>query len=209
MKAAFLTSSLIASKGKAAPATTRPTPQHLLAEDARANVHGVSRIYQRVREYAEPEKPARTDREMEAEDLSPATPADDFRRNPAFGGLDEAAQAAISQEVSRTLSEVVPPAPAASPATAAAAAVARTPIDEAEARRIADEVMQLKRDGLGRIRISVRMSPRDHLQLKLISAHTQMSAQAIFETALEEYIANHGPRILPQSCNCVLDKSSL
>src|SRR5690606_22563951 len=97
MKAAFLTSSLIASKGKAAPATTRPTPQHLLAEDARANVHGVSRIYQRVREYAEPEKPARTDREMEAEDLSPATPADDFRRNPAFGGLDEAAQAAISQ----------------------------------------------------------------------------------------------------------------
>lgn len=194
MKAAFLTSSLIASKGKAAPATTRPTPQHLLAEDARQNTPPVSRIYQRVREYAEPEKPGPFARPSEA---------DSFRDNPAFSGLDEAAHARVSEEVSRTLAEHVPPAPNR-PANAA-----RTPLGEAEARQIAEEVAQLKRDGLGRIRISVRLSPRDHLRLKLISAHTHMSAQAIFETALEEYIANHGGEILPASCHCVLDRSSL
>ena len=202
MKAAFLTSSLIASKGKAVPATQRATLQHLLEEDARQTAHPVSRIYQRVREYAEPEKIADTaphtiDDQPPASDL----PDQDFRNDPAFGGLDEATQSSVSREVTRTLAEQVRPASA--PATAP------SQLDEAAARKIAEEVDSLKRDGLGRIRISVRMSPRDHLQLKLIAAHTQMSAQSIFETALEEYIANHGSEILPQSCSCVLDKSSL
>ena len=86
------------------------------------------------------------------------------------------------------------------------------PVDPLPAEKvdeIATEVSKLTKDKLGRIRISVRMAPKDHLQLKLIAAHTQMSAQAIFETALEEYVSNHGSRILPASCSCVLDKSSL
>lgn len=202
MKAAFLTSSLIASKGKAAPAASRPAPQHLLEEDAKQNAHQVSRIYQRVRDYAEPENPAEATRTVDKTEPSPRVLHADFRSNPAFGGLDEVTQTAISDEVTRTLAEQVGTAAPAAPAP-------QSPIDEAEARTIAEEVANLKRDGLGRIRISVRMSPHDHLRLKLIAAHTQMSAQSIFETALEEYITNHGTEILPQGCICVLDKTSM
>ncbi|MEH6548095.1 MAG: hypothetical protein V7701_16785, partial [Sneathiella sp.] len=53
MKAAFLTSSLIAPKGKALPASRAATPTKLLDDESNRQ-SGVSRIYERVREYADP-----------------------------------------------------------------------------------------------------------------------------------------------------------
>lgn len=53
MKAAFLTSSLIAPKGKALPASRATTPTKLLDDESNRQ-SGVSRIYERVSEYADP-----------------------------------------------------------------------------------------------------------------------------------------------------------
>ncbi len=220
MKAAFLSSSLIASKGKAAPASPRLTPKNLLDDDKKDGGNHVSRIYDRVREYAEPhhEEP-----EQDASDSSEETSVSESKGNvPAFMTHESAAP-----EKAATVHNGTPPykptdfsrastshdlQPATAPKSTVKGALSDpeiSPLGEEKAQEIAAEVSKLKKDGLGRIRISVRMTPKDHLQLKLIAAHTQMSAQSIFETALEEYVANHGTEILPQSCNCVLDKSSL
>jgi hypothetical protein len=241
MKAAFLTSSLIASKGKAAPASPRLAPKNLLDEGKKDSENHVSRIYDRVREYAEP---APTESEEHAPDVTAqAAPAPHVEKSaediPAVdtttSKIDRQDRAFMTRETrsddsderTETVFNGTPSneqrgvAPASSQSSYASAssstpsitspsqARTTTPLGEEQAKKIAAEVSKLKKDGLGRIRISVRMSPQDHLQLKLIAAHTQMSAQSIFETALEEYVANHGTEILPQTCHCVLDKSSL
>ncbi|MDF2367328.1 hypothetical protein [Sneathiella sp.] len=213
MKAAFLSSSLIASKGKAAPASPRLTPRNLLDDDKKNGNNHVSRIYDRVREYAEthdaaPEQNASNSSEgvsvSNGKDNAPA-----FMARESDSATPEKAATAhngSSPFQSTDFSRASTPKPAVNGTLNDAE---NSPLGEEKAQEIAAEVSKLKKDGLGRIRISVRMSPKDHLQLKLIAAHTQMSAQSIFETALEEYVANHGSDILPQSCNCVLDKSSL
>lgn len=215
MKAAFLSSSLIASKGKAAPASPRQTPKNLLNDGGKDGENHVSRIYDRVRDYADPhhdqpklpEESAALDSEVSATDslsaeCSPSEEEDASRSDVTASPQQPEPHQSFAehkyQPVSATRAAM----------NGSSADAAPSPLGEEQARRIAAEVSKLKKDGLGRIRISVRMAPQDHLQLKLIAAHTQMSAQSIFETALEEYVANHGTRILPQSCNCVLDKSS-
>lgn len=214
MKAAFLTSSLIASKGKAAPASPRLTPRNLLDEDANTGENRVSRIYQRVREYADPHPDADESHDDVSYDADPAADAGDTSSN-GYYSEESKSDDTDDTDVNGFNGASYTPSPAYSAPTSAAmngaesAAEDLPPLGEEKAQEIADEVAKLKKDGLGRIRISVRMSPKDHLQLKLIAAHTQMSAQSIFETALEEYIANHGTEILPRSCACVLDKSSL
>ncbi len=224
MKAAFLTSSLIAAKGKAAPASPRLTPKNLLDDDKKESENRVSRIYDRVREYAEPHStdatedepqyatseareetsninPENTDNPFLAEDTDTPDEALTRHNDTASYPQTEASHLPVTRDYQ--------PVAASNPISSGySSGITPSPLGEKQAREIAAEVSKLKKDGLGRIRISVRMSPRDHLQLKLIAAHTQMSAQSIFETALEEYVANHGTEILPQSCNCVLDKSS-
>ncbi|MCC3305029.1 hypothetical protein [Sneathiella sp. HT1-7] len=214
MKAAFLSSSLIASKGKAAPASPRLTPKNLLDDDKKDGNSHVSRIYDRVREYAEPHN---TEPEQEASDTPEQDISDTITETPEFDS-DDSVPAFMTRETATPKKAVTDSngtpsyqqANISRPSTNGVSSRREiTPIGDEKVQEIAAEVSKLKKDGLGRIRISVRMTPKDHLQLKLIAAHTQMSAQSIFETALEEYVANHGTAILPQSCNCVLDKSSL
>ena len=238
MKAAFLTSSLIASKGKATPASPRMAPKNLLDEDKKDDENRVSRIYDRVREYAEPhhsesEEDAPAPTEQTASESFPETAFEEASTDdsPTASSSDSSRafmthEIATEEKTETTLNGTAPyertdfTRPSAQrgypsvPTSKSAMnrhsnGESHSPLGEEKAKEIAAEVSKLKKDGLGRIRISVRMSPEDHLQLKLIAAHTQMSAQSIFETALEEYVANHGTEILPQSCNCVLDKSSL
>lgn len=212
MKAAFLTSSLIAPKGKASPASPATAPTKLLDDETHRHSNGVSRIYDRVQKYADPhaDAPASDDAQdtsiensalsssqeesissTQAEDMDDAESSSyqltEVKENKTENNF--VVSGAISRALSRPVSFEQP--------------------SESRLEEIASEVSKLKKDKLGRIRISVRMAPKDHLQLKLIAAHTQMSAQAIFETALEEYVANHGRDILPESCSCILDKTTL
>ncbi|OUR75716.1 hypothetical protein A9Q83_17110 [Alphaproteobacteria bacterium 46_93_T64] len=69
------------------------------------------------------------------------------------------------------------------------------------------ESEKLKKDNTGRVRMSVRMSSDEHLQLKLLAAHSKKSAQCIIEEALSEYVANHGDEILPEACSCIRKKT--
>ncbi|MCR9212480.1 MAG: hypothetical protein NXI13_02080 [Proteobacteria bacterium] len=252
MKAAFLTSSLIAPKGKASPASPATTPTKLLGDQSSKDESGVSRIYQRVREYADPhhEDAHHSEAPIEAQDDSKeqedkslfaadethekeeiAAPIFDTEstKDDEIEDIDvvELKEVNTPNEIEkvienhtpvreqRTISDALPQAGKGRYSVSEAVSKAMTKpsksenLPEARVEEIATEVSKLKKDKLGRIRISVRMAPKDHLQLKLIAAHTQMSAQAIFETALEEYVANHGTELLPESCSCVLDKSTL
>lgn len=215
MKAAFLSSSLIASKGKAAPASPRQTPKNLLNDGGKNGENHVSRIYDRVRDYADPhhDQPEAPEENATLDTETTAThspgPEDSFSDEDYAGRQDVAAPPPQTDSHQSFAEHKYQPVSATKAAmNGSSPETVPSPLGEEQARRIAAEVSKLKKDGLGRIRISVRMAPQDHLQLKLIAAHTQMSAQSIFETALEEYVANHGTKILPQSCNCVLDKSS-
>lgn len=240
MKAAFLTSSLIAPKGKALPASRSATPTKLLDDESNRQT-GVSRIYERVREYAdpheenesigeseellaspqalenEPEEDAIVLHEDESVSIAPKEDIYDFSRpkhesQSGFERIREQKQVIdvnTSEAISPLLQRHSIDEPAKDPAKALSTPKPIKPIPVEKYTEIATEVSKLTKDKLGRIRISVRMAPKDHLQLKLIAAHTQMSAQAIFETALEEYVSKHGSSILPDSCACVLDKSSL
>jgi len=259
MKAAFLTSSLIAPKGKASPTSSATAPMKLLDEETTKRSSGVSRIYDRVAEYADhhdddDDKPqsATTDGDISGgqhgmpfeaaigpdhQDQTVTASASTAMERPLFLNEESSSEDEIEvfalTEISdaedvetvkdtpspirqeNTITDTSPKAGKTrfSVTETVSRALSRPKpteqLPEAQYEKIAGEVSKLKKDKLGRIRISVRMAPKDHLQLKLIAAHTQMSAQAIFETALEEYVANHGSEILPESCNCVLDKSSL
>jgi len=220
MKAAFLTSSLIAPKGKALPASRATTPTKLLDDESNRQ-SGVSRIYERVSEYADLHEENETveDAIVLHEDESVSIVAEDdiydFSKpedepQSVFDRIREHNTDIDSAEpISPLLQRHTAKAPANNAKQALSSQKPVEPLPVEKYTEIATEVSKLTKDKLGRIRISVRMAPKDHLQLKLIAAHTQMSAQAIFETALEEYVSKHGSSILPENCACVLDKSSL
>ncbi|MCG8493920.1 MAG: hypothetical protein MI743_20065 [Sneathiellales bacterium] len=71
---------------------------------------------------------------------------------------------------------------------------------------IAQTTQNMRRDKFGRVRMSIRMTPEQHLNLKLISAHSRKSAQVIMEEALSEYVSRHGDALIPGACVCVQDK---
>ena len=242
MKAAFLTSSLIAPKGKALPASRATTPTKLLDDESNRQ-SGVSRIYERVSEYADPHEEHESLVDVAAasaaqnsfsqavenetaenaivlhedETVSIAAGDDiyDFSKSEdepqtVFDRIREHNTDVDSEElISPLLQKHTAKAPASNAKQMLSSQKPIEPLPVEKYTEIATEVSKLTKDKLGRIRISVRMAPKDHLQLKLIAAHTQMSAQAIFETALEEYVSKHGSSILPENCACVLDKSSL
>ena len=150
MKAAFLSSSLISSKGSAAPATRSQPPQDLLARRTPIS------------------KP------------NPMT-------NPV--GIQttqvphEGAKQAVASDLPRT-------------------PVRRKPVaSTADSYRRAQK--KLRKDKMGRVRMSIRLDPEDHLALKLLAAHSRKSSQNILEEALREYSDRHAEEILPQSCNCL------
>jgi len=146
MKAAFLSSSLIASKGTAGPVTKALKPEKLIERSAR-----VKKLY------AGSDLPPRKS--------PPPIPQGGFRAHEV---LNESAS--IEDKTLRTHSQ------------------------------------KLKKDNLGRVRMSIRMTTEQHLHLKLIAAHAHLSAQTIMEQALDEYVSRHGTDLIPDACDCVKDK---
>lgn len=145
MKAAFLSSSLIASKGTAGPVSKALRPGKLLERSSR-----VKQIYAgdtKARRQAAPS----------------LIPTDEMRAH-------------------QLLNE-----PKLKP-------------------ELREQSQNLKKDALGRVRMSVRMTTEQHLHLKLIAAHAHLSAQAIIEQALDEYVTRHGTDLIPNACNCIKDK---
>ncbi len=80
------------------------------------------------------------------------------------------------------------------------------PASEQSVRKLQAENKKLKKDHLGRVRMSLRLTPDEHLTLKLLSAYANESAQHILEEALKEYVMNHGDEILPPTCHCIRDR---
>ena len=159
MKAAFLSSSLISSKGSAGPASKSLPPGELLEKTKRAE-----RIFNRS-------EPQQTRPQIQAQ--TPVTaPARPHYEEPSPTPAVARAHDLIQQEV----------------------------LLQKEATD------QLRRDKLGRVRMSIRMTPEQHLHLKLIAAHTRKSAQTIMDEALSEYVENHGEELIPAACACIRDK---
>lgn len=141
MKAAFLSSSLISSKGMATPATPVKAPEELLAhkELVQTNTYATA-------------------------------------------------------------------APSRKPTAQAAPPDITNIREDRTYRQLKQQNQKLKRDVQGRVRMSLRLAPEEHLTLKLLSAYANQTSQQILEQALTEYVANHGDEILPNSCNCIRDR---
>ena len=171
MKAAFLSGSLISSKGMAEPASRAEPPKDLIARRTTPNQTPVSA------------KPAidverKTDtvlRRVSVRPVSEVYGQENDQQKPA--------EIAKIAEQSRPLLRRKP--------VASSVNVYKT------------EQKKLKKDGLGRVRMSIRLDPDDHLTLKLLAAHSRKSSQVILEEALREYTINHAETILPQSCHCL------
>lgn len=157
MKAAFLSSSLISSKGSAAPVSRSQHPSELIAS-----------------------------RELVKKDLAPDVPSSKMLNKVAYNQPKPAAE---RKEASQQKT------------------VSRKPV-ASSFKHFEKKSKKLKKDHLGRVRVSVRMSPDDHLALKLLSAHARKSSQVIMEEALHEYIAKHGSEILPEACTCLKSQLS-
>lgn len=171
MKAAFLSGSLISSKGSAAPATRSQPPQDLLAR--------------RV-------------------PVSKSVAAQESNRSSAPSQTDQIRKpSSITNPVRTKASQVLHD----EPNQTAVSDAARTPIRRKPVASTADsyrrEQKKLRKDTMGRVRMSIRLDPEDHLALKLLAAHSRKSSQNILEEALREYADRHAEEILPQSCNCL------
>ncbi|GLQ07425.1 hypothetical protein [Sneathiella chinensis] len=168
MKAAFLSSSLISAKGRAAPATPVMSPESVLARAAGLR------------------KPV----------TSPAL------QSPVQGATPVARdQGRTTRPVAASRQPEAPrPAPVSEPAAKPEAH------DNREVELLARKTRKLKRDTLGRVRLGIRMTPEQHLQLKVIAAHAHMSVQTLMEQALDEFIDNHGDELAPSACACVREK---
>jgi hypothetical protein len=109
--------------------------------------------------------------------------------------------------LSRTLPEAVPTAIRRRPATTSVkmpnsrSSKPAIPIARLTdlVRRNAPEIRP-KRDR--RVRLSVRLDPVRHLQLKLASAHTGKSLQNILIDALDEHIGRAAPKLRAGTCTC-------
>jgi len=167
MKAAFLSSSLISSKGSAAPATRSQPPQELLVRRTPTDKPTADRALT---------SPQRDQIGKPASIASPAGP-----QNPQI--LQDEPRQAAPNNTKRT-------------------PIGRKPVASTAAsyRR---EQKKLRKDKMGRVRMSIRLDPEDHLALKLLAAHSRKSSQNILEEALREYSDRHAEEILPQSCNCL------
>ncbi len=174
MKAAFLSSSLISSKGMAEPASRSQPPKELIAHRKRA-----------------PKQPALVKPEITLERKTGSV----LNRVSANTRATTAEpQAMPAQAPSQSLQ--------GSHDQQARKPIRRKPV-ATSAARYQQEQKKLKKDKLGRVRMSIRLDPDDHLALKLLAAHSRKSSQNILEEALREYTANHGQSILPQTCDCL------
>ncbi len=78
----------------------------------------------------------------------------------------------------------MPPAPTHSAPTPPAAAARQS---------AAGAVARPKRDGTGRIKMSLRLKPDQHLKLKLVAAFRRDSAQKLLVAAIEQYLDQAAP----------------
>ncbi|WP_025898710.1 hypothetical protein [Sneathiella glossodoripedis] len=161
MKAAFLTGSLISSKGMAQPASRSQHPEELIAHRKR------------------PVQSSNT-KQVDPQTLKAAAP--------------------VLQRVSATSQK--PDPVTEKPAGPHRSSSSRKPVAVTE-QAYRSEQKKLKKDKLGRVRMSIRLDPDDHLALKLLAAHSRKSSQTILEEALREYTANHAQSILPAGCDCL------
>ncbi len=81
----------------------------------------------------------------------------------------------------------MPPMPAMSPAPTPAAAARKTAAADGGA------VTRPKRNGTGRIKMSLRLKPDQHLKLKLVAAFRRESAQRLLVAAIERYLDQVAP----------------
>ncbi len=70
------------------------------------------------------------------------------------------------------------------------------------------QLEKLKQDRLGRVKMSVRMTPDRHLKLKILSAYTRKSAQALITEALDKFMADYAVNTLNGQCACLNEKKS-
>ena len=91
---------------------------------------------------------------------------------------------AVPSAFAPTAMPPVPPAPTPSAPTPPAAAARKTP----RAANIGGAVARPKRDGTGRIKMSLRLKPDLHLKLKLVAAFRRESAQKLLVAAIERYL---------------------
>jgi hypothetical protein len=60
-----------------------------------------------------------------------------------------------------------------------------------------------KLDHTGRVKVSLRLDPSQHLKLKLIAAHLRVSIQGLMTEALEGYLDQAAPESLKGKCACL------
>jgi hypothetical protein len=82
----------------------------------------------------------------------------------------------------------MPPMPAMPPAPTPPAAAARK-----TAAADGGAVTRPKRNGTGRIKMSLRLKPDQHLKLKLVAAFRRESAQRLLVAAIERYLDQVAP----------------
>ena len=93
-----------------------------------------------------------------------------------------------------------PKPPAPKPPAPPAAATRKT------AAAAGGAVTQPKRDGTGRIKMSLRLTPDQHLKLKLVAAFRRESAQKLLVTAIERHLDQVAPRSCRTSCPISRDR---
>lgn len=165
MKAAFLSGSLISSKGMAEPASRAEPPKNLISR-----------------------------RKIPTQSPTSVQPVISIERK-----TDSVLQRVSVRPVETSLQNSEEPSAATEQPHKQ---LRRKPVASTE-KNNKSEQKKLKKDDMGRVRMSIRLDPDDHLTLKLLAAHSRKSSQCILEEALREYTTNHAETILPQSCHCL------
>ncbi len=67
----------------------------------------------------------------------------------------------------------------------------------------------LVKDNLGRVRTSLRMTPERHLELKILSALSRKSIQALLSEALDSFLSDQATNSFKGQCACLKNKKSV
>ena len=65
-----------------------------------------------------------------------------------------------------------------------------------------DDISPLKRDRLGRVKLSLRLDAERHTRLRLAAAHTGRRLQDVLTAALDSYLSEIAPTLQEHGCTC-------
>lgn len=68
---------------------------------------------------------------------------------------------------------------------------------------LSDMGEKMKQDNHGRVRLSIRMTPEQHLKLKILSAHSRKSVQSLMIDALDKQVSDYAANNLKGQCACI------